>query len=265
MTDRIRVMTYNVRYDTPKDGDQAWHFRRDAVAHLIERYEPDLLGLQEPLRHQIDDLIGRFDRLRTNRNRPYNWIGVGREDGRDLDEFSPIFYRRDRFVSLQSGTFWLSATPQVVGSQGWDGWFPRIVTYACFRDKVTRQILWHFNTHFDHIGTKARTEAAKLLVGQIAERVGDNAVVVTGDFNCTRHATAYQILMAGGLRDAQFECEHEGPLWTVVGATVTRPKIDYIFVGSGITVFSHRTIADKIDGEYPSDHLAVSAEIALIH
>src|SRR5688572_23652685 len=154
----LRVMSFNIRYDEPRDGENAWPNRKKLVATLIRLHQVDLIGVQEALKGQLDDLSELIPE--------YAWIGVGRTDGKLGGEFSAILFRKNRFAMLETATFWLSETPHIP-SKGWDAAFPRIVTWAKFSDKQTQRVFFHFNTHFDHRGTRAREESGRLLLRRI--------------------------------------------------------------------------------------------------
>lgn len=258
-SDPIRVMTFNIRYNTPSDGDNAWPNRKDRVAALIRFYSPDILGVQEALKGQMEDLAERLPE--------YAWIGVGRDDGKDAGEFSGIFYRTDRIELKENDTFWLSETPEVTGSKGWDAALPRIVTWAQFSDKKTGKEFYHFNTHFDHRGERAREESAALLVSRIQPVAGNLPAIVTGDFNFEPTAAPYKTMTDNLLDTYTLAGEnHYGPEWTFSGFAVTDaegPRIDYIYVREGISVFRHATLTDQWRGAYPSDHHPVLADLLL--
>ena len=152
----LNVMTFNIRYNTPNDSLNAWPYRKDKAASQILFHEAHMVGLQEALIGQINDLLERLPK--------YKSIGVGRDDGKEKGEFSSILYDTTRLQLLQTQTFWLSEQPTVAGSKSWDAAITRIVTWAKFRDRVTKKTFFHFNTHFDHIGKIARRESAKLLL-----------------------------------------------------------------------------------------------------
>ena len=262
----VRVMTFNIRYDEPRDKENAWPNRKELVAGMIRFHHADLVGVQEALKRQLSDL----DVLLPD----YAWLGVGRGDGKAAGEFSAIFYRKARFKPLQSSTFWLSETPQVPSS-GWDASYPRIVTWVKFQDLETAKIFFHFNTHFDHRGVQARTESARLLLKRIREMAGNLPVVVTGDFNFTESSDGYQILTGKhaetsssahpSLQDARYISQHGhyGPTSTFneFKALIPERKIDYVFVKGNIRVLQHGVLSDTWDGRFPSDHLPVLAEI----
>lgn len=257
---QIKVMSYNIRLNTPSDGINAWPRRKDNVAAMIgTKHQADVAGLQEVLKGQIDDLQERLPE--------YAWVGSGREDGKDSGEFSPVFYRKDRVEVLEDDTFWLSETPEVPGSTSWDAAITRVVTWARFKDKNTGREFYFFNTHFDHRGHQARIESARILVNRVSEVPENMPVIITGDFNIPETSEAYAIIAeAPGLHDARYvsEAGHEGPTATFSNWEELRQpesRIDYIFVREGIAVLNHRVLDDRYDGRFPSDHLPVISEI----
>ena len=193
---------------------------------------------------------------------------MGRDDGVAAGEFSPVFYRKDRFELVEQATFWLSDTPEVVGSRGWDAALPRIVTWGRFRDKTTEKVFYLFNTHFNHRGAQARTESARLLLEKIDVLAGDALVIVTGDFNVTPTTEAYRVMVTE-LEDARRRSvtPPHGPEETSFGFTVEAGeqgrRIDYIFVHPDVRVQHYGVLTDHWHGHFPSDHLPVLAELAL--
>jgi len=261
----IRVMSFNIRYDNPRDGMNAWPYRKELAASMIRFHGAELVGLQEALKHQLDDLA----RLLPD----YAWVGVGRDDGKFAGEFSAILYRHDRFEVLQQSTFWLSETPGQP-SKGWDAACVRIVTWAKFKDRFTGRSLFHFNTHFDHRGESARRESARLLRAQVKKIAATEHVIVTGDLNSLPDSEPYGILTGKDARnedaalvDARL-CSvygHHGPTGTLGKFETTGipgEQIDYIFVKNRVTVLLHGILSDTFDGRFPSDHLPVLAEIS---
>lgn len=259
----ITVMSYNIRLDTSADGINAWPYRKDAVAQMIgPKYDGDIIGLQEVLKRQLDDIQARLP--------DYAWVGVGRDDGRDRGEYSPIFYRTDRFRLLATNTFWLSETPELPGSRSWDAAITRVVTWARFEDLSSGGQLMFFNTHFDHRGEQARVESSQLLLNRLVGIAGGTPFILTGDLNVQESEQAYKVLADSNLLDdARYVSEtgHQGPTASFNDWETLRPaesRIDYIFVGSGIRVLNHRILDDRYDGRFPSDHLPVVSDIVVI-
>jgi len=254
----VNVLSFNIRYNNPDDGEHAWPNRKGMVASVVRFHAADLIGMQEVLRSQIDDLTV----LLPN----YSWYGVGRNDGKNSGEFSPIFYRRDRFQLLDSGEFWLSKNPDQIGSKSWDAALPRIATWVKFSDRESKQEFIHLNTHFDHRGEVARARSAELILDRLKTLSGNMPVVVTGDFNVPPESEAYAT-MTSMLVDSKLESvsEPHGPEGTFGGFTVkvgdTGDRIDYVFVAEGTKVLRYAALSDQWDGRYPSDHLPVLAEI----
>jgi endonuclease/exonuclease/phosphatase family metal-dependent hydrolase len=265
----LRVMSYNIRYHTPADGINAWPHRKDSVAEMIhQRYDVDLVGLQEALKDQVEDLLRMMP--------GYSFLGVGRDDGREGGEYSPIFYRSDRLELLEQGHFWLSETPSEAGSKSWDSALPRIVTWGKFRDRDQDLQFYHFNSHFDHRGEQARIESSRLLLSRIQTIAEGYPVVVTADLNAQEQFLPYRILTQGTeeaglggkalLRDARYLSRkpHQGPTstftdWQKHGEPETR--IDYVLVTDDLVVEEHHILTDRFDGRFPSDHLPVLAVV----
>lgn len=252
----LRVMTYNIRLNLASDGSDAWPHRREMVASVIRFHGADLIGVQEALPDQLRDL----DALLPHFGR----FGVGRDAQRG-GEHSAILYRRRRFEVLQHDTFWLSETPSIAGSKGWDAANQRIVTWGRLHDRGTGAVFIHFNTHFDHVGEVARRESARLLTARIEEIAGNAPVIVTGDFNATPASEPYRLVLAAGLRDAfsASRTPHHGPTstWNAFRAVEPERRIDFVFVRGAVDVLQHGILSDTFDGRFPSDHLPVVAEV----
>lgn len=265
----ITIMSYNIRLPHLADGIHYWDNRRPLVVATIQFHEVDILGVQEAYRRQLDEMVADMPQ--------YEWFGVSRTDGTIApnpdNEFSAILYRKDRFTRLDGNTFWLSKTPEIAGSVGWDAALPRIVTWAKFKDKVSGYMFFHFNTHFDHIGTEARTESAKLLLKNIEIIAGNMPVVITGDFNCGETDLPYLTLtnindryhLTDALHASHFP--HYGPLATFAGSFMESGlndhRIDFIFIQNNINVIKHGILATSWHGRLASDHLPVLAKIKM--
>lgn len=257
---QMNIISFNIRYNNPGDGENAWINRKDMVAGLLQFHDPDMFGLQEALHGQILEIEEELPE--------YKWFGVGRDDGDKAGEFCPVFYRPDKFILLEKGNFWLSETPQKP-SLGWDAAIKRIVTWGKFQSKVTGKHFIVFNTHFDHVGVEARKNSAKLIRSRIEEMTdGVNLpVIVTGDFNLTPDEQPIQLLKEY-LSDSREITEEPpyGPNGTFSGfdfnADLTR-RIDYIFVKGELKVLEYAALSDSKDQRYPSDHLPVFARVQL--
>ncbi len=257
----LRIMSYNIRYNNPGDGERAWDRRKEEVAALIQFYQPDVIGLQEVVHEQLTFLESQLA--------DYGRIGVGRDDGQQAGEYSPVFYRKDQFELMDQGTFWLSETSDKP-SVGWDASMERIATWGQFRRKEQKDTVFFLNTHFDHRGEQARQESARLIRRWIANHAAEYPVMVTGDFNSNLTSVPYQILTEGDqLRDAYSvsQLPSVGPDRSFSGFTVTDSlpgdRIDYVFVSPNVRVNRHAIISSFRNGYYPSDHLPVVADVVL--
>lgn len=261
----LRVMSFNVRYDEPRDGANAWPRRKDLVAGTIAFHRVDVAGLQEVLAAQLRDLRELLPE--------YAAVGVGRDDGEEAGEFNPVLFRKDRFRLLGSSTFWLSEDPDRPGTKGWDAACARVVTWARLRDLWTGLTFVAFNTHFDHVGGRARQESARLILSELPGIAGGASFVLTGDFNCTREDAAYRALVAAGeggtlLRDARDLAARPpyGPPASFNGFRAepwTGLPIDHIFVGPSAVVARIGILPATWAGRFVSDHNPVLAEIRL--
>src|SRR5688572_11824821 len=253
----IKVMTYNIRYDNPGDGINAWPKRIEKVTALIRKHNPDVIGVQEALHHQLKDLVKVLP--------DYSYIGVGRDDGKEKGEYSAILFRNSRFGLLSDSTFWLSETPQVPGSKSWDAAITRLVTKAKFFDKELKTDFIVFNTHFDHMGKEARLNSGAYLAGAVASSrtKGEIPVLVTGDFNCERSEEAYRNVTIKDLVDTKPANDSTG---TFCGFEVGKMEcrvIDYIFHTKEWLLKNYSVITDNDGKHYPSDHLPVMTEFEL--
>jgi len=260
----LRVVSFNIRYLNSHDGVNNWEHRRDMMAAFFQFHQIDVAGLQEAIRPQIGDLEERL--------REFGWVGVGRNNGKDEGEFTPIVYRKNRIEVIKTGHFWLSDKPDEIGSVGWDAAMTRMVTWARLKEKNSGRTFAVFNTHFDHVGNMARIESAKLLRRKCKELSADVPFLITGDFNCREDSEPYRAMLAPSaeedkVRDARYASKtpHYGPVSTWNGFQNIEPgkKIDFIFVGKGISVWRHGVLADRFDDRFLSDHLPVVADVSI--
>lgn len=272
----LSLMTFNIRYDNPADGPDAWPARRSQVYSLIKDHDPDVIGFQEVLKNQLDDLQGALPR--------YSAVGVGRDDGKTAGEYSCIFYRKDRFDAPESGTFWLSETPEVAGSKHWGNNCVRICTWVRLTDKAASRSFYAFNTHMDHESQKARDKGAELIARRITGRVHkDEPAILTGDFNAGEENSAVMFLTGRAPRAHleispapprtdlvdSFRLKHPdesevGTFHAFKGAKGdTHQKIDYILVPKEAEVLDASIDRRNEGGRYPSDHYIVTAKVRL--
>lgn len=247
-----KVMTYNLRLNTPSDGVNAWPDRKEKVFSLIKKQKPDILGVQEALHNQMTDM--------TRSLTDYDFVGVGRDDGQTKGEYSAIFFLKSRFSVVASNTFWLSETPEIAGSKSWDAAITRVATWAKFLDRKSRDTIFVINTHFDHIGKVAREKSMDIIKSKISALAGKYAVILTGDFNIEPNETPYTIATNGETYNL-----HDAGKGSTLGTYCTFAvnaackRIDYIFYSVGWQVKNYSVISENDGKYYPSDHLPVMA------
>lgn len=262
----IKVMSFNIRYGTAEDDENSWNNRNILVYDVIRQYSPDIIGLQEALRFQIDD-------IKTNIP-GYEDIGQGREGG-EQGEYAAILYRTERFSVKQSGTFWLSDTPEVP-SQHWGNACIRICTWGHFFDRLSGSAFYLFNTHLDHISQFSREKSVQLIADRVQNREYPDPFIMTGDFNAGEQNPAIQYLTREVKDHKVSSCIMRDtyrvlyPDAVMVGTfnafrgIKTGEKIDYIFVAPETKVLSADIVRMGKDGQYPSDHFPVVAQIRFI-
>lgn len=254
------VMTFNMRYDRPDEGDNNWSVRRERICKVIAQHSPDIIGTQELLHHQF----AYMSSVLTG----YGAVGVARDDGDKEGEYNALFYKRNRYTLLDSGTFWLSETPDVAGSMGWDGACKRIATWAVLRDHCNGSEILAVNTHLDHVGKVARREGIRLLKERIAKLSEGRPVVLTGDFNSTPDSEPIRLLLSDGkLTHSRDKAEKvSGTKWSFndFGKLPERKRtlIDYIFT-SDCRVKSYEVLPYQFEGGCVSDHAPVLATIEI--
>lgn len=252
-----KIMTYNIRYDNPKDSLNNWDHRKAEVAALLKYYDPEIFGIQEGLHHQLSHLDQQLA--------DYARIGVGRDDGKQKGEFCAIYYNKTKVSLIEASTFWLSEQPDTI-SVGWDAAMERICTYGIFEHLGSGKKMAVFNAHFDHIGSVAREKSAKLILKKIKKINREKyPVLLMGDFNAepdSKPIKAFSKKLKDGGELSQTGIY--GPHGTFTGFepnAVAKRRIDYIFVKNW-EVNRYRHIADKRkDGYYVSDHLPVLIEL----
>lgn len=254
----VRVMTYNIRFDNPADGPNSWPNRRDYLIRQVAHYAPDVMGTQEGLIHQLEEMEQGLE--------GYKFFGVGRDNGDRAGEYSAVFYREESLELLRQETFWLSETPGNP-SKGWDAALNRICTLGLFRHKATGRAFYVFNTHFDHVGEQARLESVNLIIRKIKEfnREGYPSIL-TGDLNLEPNSAPILKLTAN-LEDTYLTAGASayGPYGTFNGFNCNEPanrRIDYVFTSPGdFDVKAQMTLGEVTGYGYPSDHFPVLADL----
>lgn len=261
----LKVMTYNIRYGTAKDGEHAWELRKELCASRSTLFDPDLLGLQEALGFQNEFFQQKLA--------GHGQLGVAREDGKAKGEHTTVYYRKARFELLEQGTFWLSETPDEAGSKSWDSSLPRIATWARLKDKAAggRELLF-LNTHFDHRGPQARLESAKRIRAFLTEKAKGLPVLVTGDFNAGPGSAPYQALLDPeegkvALTDvfaATLGGKPEPGIATGHGWQGPRPgaRIDWILCTKHFAPRESAIDQHREGTRWPSDHFPITATVA---
>lgn len=253
----LKVMTYNIRYDNVEDTINNWNDRKAALTELIKNYEASIVGTQEVQLHQLMYI----DSVLTN----FTYIGVGRDDGKQKGEYSPIHFDTTRYKLLKQKTFWLSQTPEKV-SVGWDAALPRVCTYGLFEEKGSGTKFYVFNTHFDHRGTIARDQSTRLITQKIREINTENVpVILMGDLNLAPNEPPIQYLRTQ-LTDGQLVTQKNfyGPTGTFNSFDPNKAiekRIDYIFV-QDLNISNYIHIDDRMENnKHISDHLPVLTSI----
>ncbi|MBX9792413.1 MAG: endonuclease/exonuclease/phosphatase family protein [Pirellulales bacterium] len=258
-TAELCVMTFNLRYASASPPN-AWSARRPAAKALWDRARPDVVGTQEGLYQQIKNLAA---------DQPdFAWIGLGREGG-SRGEFMAIFYRRERLTPLEFNHFWLSDTPDVIGSTTWGNSNRRMVTWVKFRDGTSGRDFYLFNTHFDHEVQAAREKSAELLWSRIEALRTRQPVIVTGDFNAPAGRGAVYETLVGPQRlsDTWTAARERGPaigtFHNYRGPRDGGERIDWILSRGAVAVESSEVVTDKLGEQYPSDHFPVLVRLRM--
>jgi len=251
------IISYNIRYDNNWDIENSWKIRRNKISQILVQYSPSIIGIQEGLLNQVQYIDSSLI--------DYDYVGVGRDDGKKKGEFCAIYFDTTRYVLLKNSTFWLSETPDTI-SVGWDAALERICTYGLFKDRITKEELLVFNTHFDHIGVVAREKSSELILKRI-NKINHQSlpVILMGDFNSIPNSSPVKEIKTE-LSDAlQISLEKlQGPRGTFNGFNEDLPiekRIDYIFTND-LKVLSYTHINDRLNNNrHISDHLPVLIKI----
>ncbi len=255
----LNIGSYNIRYDNPGDSGNLWKDRAPMVAALIRFHDFDLFGTQEGLKHQLDAMGAALPQYRR--------YGAGRDDGKTKGEHTQIFFKRDSFLLLDSGDFWLSETP-ATPSLGWDAkCCNRLCSWVLLRHRRTGSSFYFFNAHYDHQGVVARRESSKLILQRMKERGKDHPIVFAGDLNCAQGSEPHALINNSGfLKDAYEQTDFSYALngsFNAFGAAKGKEIIDHIFVSRHFKVIKWGLLTDTYNGKFPSDHFPVLTRVLL--
>jgi len=261
----VKVMTYNVRVDTIADGFNGWRTRKDRVTQTIRAHAADVIGVQEALDYQVWGIQQALPQ--------YGNYAAGRDDGKREGETCAIFYRKDRYILLDKGTFWFSDTPSVPGSKDWGDMWPRICSWVRLAEKDSGMAFYVYNVHMAAFSDNARERSAQLLAKQVAARKTKEPFIVMGDFNMELDESGMLYLQQIGIRTPYPKMVDA---WVSLNSGQIKPDTTKGLFGMfGGAQFDHIPICEtaralevkidrrKVDGRYPSDHFPVIAKILL--
>lgn len=262
----IDALSFNIRFDTSKDGENAWPKRKEMVGQWVKSESPDVIGLQEALRHQIDDI----KKVAT----AYSEYGVGRDDGKSRGEHCTILYLKKRFSLDKSdcGTFWFSDTPEKVASKSWGNEIPRICTWARFIEKKTEKGFYVYNVHYDHRSQPSRLGASELIIQRISKRKRSNEpIILMGDFNASENNPAIKIFkdeplnLVDTFRVVKPDEKMVKTFHGFRGGSFSGGKIDHVFMLPKMgKVSSAEIVRFNKEKRYLSDHYPVRAKLSFI-
>lgn len=254
----LRIMSFNIRLGIVDDGENSWKYRSEYLCQTIEKFNPELLGLQEAFLFQIDEILKHFPDLAL--------VGVGRDDGKQRGEYSCILYDKTRFKVDTTETFWFSDTPDIPGSKHWGNNITRICTWAKFTDSKTKGKFYYYNVHLDHESQPSREKSTELLLAKMNMQKEKLPTILTGDFNCGEDNPAIRTILSGGLTDTyrikNRKSKEEGTFHAFKG-NKDGERIDFVFTSKHIKTKLSGIIRDSYNGKFPSDHFPVTAVLEL--
>ncbi|NNM06781.1 MAG: endonuclease/exonuclease/phosphatase family protein [Gemmatimonadetes bacterium] len=254
----LHLMTFNIRYGTADDGVNSWANRQALVAGIIERHSPGVLAVQEALAFQLQDLADALG--------GYRKLGQHRDGGLE-GEFSGLYVHESRVRVVEWGEFWLSPTPDIQGSVGWDAALTRMAVWADLEVLGSGKMVRVYGTHFDHRGEKARLESARLIIRHAEARYAQNrsATIVMGDLNADESSEPFGVFLEAGYKSAYSELNPGLETGTFNGFHDSGggSRIDHILLGRGATPLRSQILQDQIRGVWPSDHYPVAAVVSL--
>lgn len=252
----IKLISYNIRYENPNEKINSWKTRESYVTSFLSDENPDFIGLQEVTYSQQRDLVKSLFN--------HNYIGVGRDDGLDKGEFSPVFYNKNRYKVLFQDTFWLSKTPEKV-SIGWDASMKRICTYGLFENLASKKRIWVFNTHLDHVGIEAKKKSTDLILKKVnSVNKYQNPLILMGDFNLEDDSHSIKKIQSQ-LTDVLFGIKKSDKNYSTFNDFNTRlntnKRIDYIFVRNLKPLKSGLVKLKTSEKNWASDHHPVFSKL----
>jgi len=281
----LKVGSYNIRYDNQGDRDKGdgWEHRLPVISSIIHWEDVDVFGAQEVLAHQLEGMLEELP--------AYDAYGIGRDDGKKKGEYAPVFFKKEKFTLLDSGSFWLSETPETP-SKGWDASLPRICSWVHLKEKTTGETFWYFNLHLDHRGIKAREESCLLVLEKMKEIVGEGTAFLTGDFNVDQHTDMYDVLHDSQWIYDAYETADKRMAWNGTFNAFddqlwTESRIDHIFTTENVQVSHYAVLTEtyrsdegekedvrkgdfpeeysfkKYKSRLPSDHFPIFARVSL--
>jgi len=270
--DHIKVMSFNIRYGSADDGPNSWPQRSKILFQVLEQQGPDIVGVQEALKFQLDEILDQF---------PYFLIsGRARDDGKEKGEYSSILFRRDRFQLLEEETFWLSDTPDVPGSKSWGNSITRICSRVKLKDLTSGNDFMVLNLHLDHRSQNSREKSVEFVLKRHRGEIGQIPMIVMGDFNAGEDNPAIQKIYQcrsdskGSPGSSKCFVDSFRVLYPTAEQTGTfngwkgtkdGPKIDYVFVSEHFKVRNAGIVDYNEDSRYPSDHFPVTATLELVN
>lgn len=249
----MKVLSFNVLCGGHKG--HFWTDRKDDVIATVRKFMPDVFGIQEAHIDWMNTFVAGMPE--------YDYVGVGRDDGKEEGEFSPVFYRREKYNLLDKGWFWISETPDVP-SKSWDTCCIRIASWAKLEEKESGKTFVAMNTHLDHVSYEARKNGVRL-VNEFAAKI-DCPAFITGDFNIPEGTDCYIDMVEGGIfKDTKFlaPVSESCPTYHDSFECGDGEIIDFIFVNKGFEAKSYHVITDKLNGFFPSDHCPIMSEIEI--
>ena len=258
----LRIVSFNIRCTNMNDGTNSWDLRRDVFFDEVKRMAPSVIGFQEVRPDQYEEIVARM-------KRDFDFVGVGRDDGKDKGERALVAYDKRRFKKLRNGDFWYSENPDVAGSKSWDTAITRVCTWVVLKDKISDRNFLFVNTHFDHKGVLARENSSRMLVKKLPELAKGNPIILTGDFNMHEDSAAYKLLLnrkegakpwlLDSYRELNPKRSPEESTFNGFNRLTKGSRIDFIFHTPDIKPLSASIERVYPNGRHASDHYAITA------